>query len=180
LQLAIDTYLVAADKNGQLLTPETQIIATGIVDPLPNRPDISRAIFEIDEFSTDIANAVTIGASSGMGTPKVNFSPLRITREIDKQSPTLFLDLCQGTSLKFVDILQRKTGAGTGQVFLVLGFGTVLLSDISWSSDAETARESVTLQYGEMWMAYRPQNPDGSMGQWIVKGWNRITNTAET
>jgi type VI protein secretion system component Hcp len=178
--VAIDTFLIAADKNGQLLTSESQINATGIVDPLPNRPDLSRGLFEIEDFSTDIVQAVTMGApSTGLGTGKVTFSPLRITRTIDKQSPTLFLDLCQGTSLKYVDILQRKAGVGTGQVFLVRGFGTVLLSDLSWSYDGETATESVTLQYGEAWIAYRPQNPDGSMGQWIIKGWNRITNTPE-
>jgi type VI secretion system secreted protein Hcp len=179
--VAIDTFLIAADRNGQLLTSESQINPTGIVDPLPNRPDISRAIFEIEDFSTDIAQTVTIGASSGTGTGKVNFSPLHITRKVDKQSPTLFLDICQGVPLKYVDILQRRASAdGSGQVFFVLGFGTVLLSDLSWSHDEDTPMETVTLQYGEMWLAYRQQNPDGSLGPWIIKGWNRITNMPES
>jgi len=182
--MAIETYLIAVDRNGQLLTSESQINPTGIVDPLPNRPDLNGGLFEIENFSTDMAQSVTIGGPTGGGGGggKVTFNPLRITRNIDKQSPTLFLDLCQSTPLKYVDILQRKAGAGTGgtsQVFLVRGFGTVLLSELSWSYDEEAATESITLQYGEVWIAYRAQNPDGSMGQWIIKGWNRITNTPE-
>lgn len=61
--------------------------------------------FEIEDFSFDIEQVLSIGsASSGAGAGKVNFNPFSVTKKIDSASPLFFKTLVPGKHIPKVKL----------------------------------------------------------------------------
>ena len=57
----------------------------------PNPTSTRPGLFEIEDYSFDIEQTLSIGSqSSGAGAGRVTFNPFSITRKIDVATPKLF------------------------------------------------------------------------------------------
>jgi type VI secretion system secreted protein Hcp len=180
--MSVDAFLQLVPYNSAPLTSESQA-SVDFTDPIPNRPSVKGpgAVLEIDDYSFDIEQTLNIGAqSTGAGAGKVTFNPFSVTKKVDKLSPTLYRMACSGQPFQSANLLLRKSSGGStsGQIFLVFGFDLVAVKTISWSHDDESPKETVTFEYGALSIAYATQKPDGSIGGFDVKGWDRVKNVA--
>ncbi len=193
--MAFDTYMQFQDSAGTPLKGESQAqIDSGNESPLGK--DINQSnIFEIDDFSFDIEQAINIGSqSSGIGAGKVTFNPFSITRKTDRASPVLFTMCCSGEHFKVVSLYLRRAGGqasggiagastkSSGMTFLRFDFALVGVKTISWSgSDGdESCKEEVTFEYGALQVRYAQQGADGKpmtkSENLPIGSWNRIYN----
>ena len=188
--MAIDAYMYFLDYDGSYLSSESKV--DGSKDPgqlwkkfkFQTAQD-SSGIFEVEDFSFDIEQVLSIGSqSTGAGAGKVTFNPFSITRKIDKSSPIFFGKACSGTAFKNVVLGARKAAGGTlaGSVYLVFSFKLVAVKTVSWSYDDEAPKETITFEYGGLFVTYNQQDQSGDMNKnpLIEKGWNRVRNIADT
>lgn len=184
--MAFDTYMQFLQADGSTyLKGESQV---QVSSDTPLGTDIQQGnVFEIDDFSFDIEQALNIGSqSSGIGAGKVTFNPFQVTRKTDRASPTLFQMCCAGHHFKTVSLyLRRAGGAATGSTmasgttFLRFDFALCGVKTISWSgSDGDEAcKEEVTFEYGALKVQYVQQGADGKpMGSVVPGSWNRVYN----
>jgi type VI protein secretion system component Hcp len=77
-------------------------------------------------------------------------------------------------------IVREATGTTTTQTYFQYDLTEVFVDSISWGGAAGGGKpsESVSLSAKQITITYWPQNPDGSLGDKIPKGWNTGTNAA--
>lgn len=175
--MAIDTYMVITDGQGQVLAGEAQ---TTVYDPY-SKKNVANPI-EIAEWDGSTENTVTIGSTGGggTGTGKVVFNPFTIVKSVDKTSQALFIAQAKGTLLKSVDLLLVKSspdGGPAAKPFLAYRLGTVGVSEIATSHDEESPREQISFVFGQFQIGYTVQKPDGTYANFAPVGWDRVTNT---
>ena len=186
--MAIDGYMYFQRYDGNYLESESQVDLDANDEPLCTKfkfKDVAKknALFEIEDFSFDIEQTLSIGSqSTGAGAGKVTFNPYSITRKIDKQSPNLFAAACSGTPYQTVALGLRKSAGGkvSGLMYLVFVFKLVAVKTISWAYDDESPKETVTFEYGGLQVHYSQQGADGKLQAPIPGGWNRVKNVADT
>lgn len=186
--MAIDGYMWFQDYHGKYQTSESQ------VDPKSNPKDKfwgkygfsdardANGLFEVEDFSFGVEQTLNIGSqATGAGAGKITFNPFSITRKIDRFSPLLFQQACSGTPYQKVALGLRKSSGGdtAGVTYLVFMFRLVAVKTIDWSYDDESPKETVTFEYGGLQVHYAPQKADGSFGDIIPSGWNRVRNVKE-
>jgi type VI secretion system secreted protein Hcp len=175
--VAFDIFLVF--QRGDSTTP---IVQGETTDSYFTSSNFSGAgIVEIADFSFGIHNTVTLGsATGGAGTGKAQFNEFKVTKSVDKSSPTLFKAVGTGVHFPAVQLYLRKAGAGDpSTVYLAYEFQVVFVSEIDWSGSSgdDTPSEVVTFVYGALDIAYHAQNTDGTLAPAIKSTWNQITNT---
>jgi type VI secretion system secreted protein Hcp len=190
--MAIDVFMWFQDYKGAYLKSESPprfTKAAGdrdeIVGPFLKAQAAFGApnsgLFEISDYSFDIAQTLNIGAQiGGAGAGKVTFSPFTITRKIDCASPGLFQMACAGTPFQLVGLGVRRSGGGPGAgvMYLAYTFKLVAVKTISYVHDAETPQEAVTFEYGGLSIQYAQQKPDGTLLAPVGGGWDRVRNLA--
>ena len=69
-------------------------------------------------------------------------------------------------------------GSKGGQTFFSMTFGTAFLTNlaIGGNSGTDALMASLSAAAGEVFMSYRPQKSDGSLGDPITGGWSMIKN----
>ena len=184
--MATDSYMIFKGYDGEWLKSESTVQIDKVSDDTLG--DLFREakqgnIFEVEDYSFDVEQTLNIGSqSTGAGAGKIVFNPFSITRKIDKSSPTLFYNACQGRAFQQVSLGLRKSAGvdASGVFFLRFDFKLVAVKTISWAHDEESPKETVTFDYGGLQVRYRPQNAGGSLDPVIAQGWNRTTNTQDT
>lgn len=185
--MAIDAYMFFKEyltNGGKYLASESQVARGKGADPMFDNFGFKEAlgnggIFEVEDFSFDVEQTLNIGSqSSGAGAGRITFNPFSITRKIDRASPRLFEMACSGTSFETVALGARKSSGGdqSGTIYLVFKFKLVAVKTIGWSYDDESPKETTTFEYGGLQVHYTVQKPDGSPGQTLAGGWNRVKN----
>jgi type VI secretion system secreted protein Hcp len=171
--MAIDAFLVFTTAGGQPpLEGETQ-----------DKEFSAKHAVEVLSFSLGIHNTITVGsASSGVGAGKAQLNDFKITKLVDRASPTLLLYAGNGSHIAQVDLYLRKSGgpSGKGLVFLQYSFKLVVVSDIEWNGDRgeDAVREDVTFTYGALQVKYVSQAPNGQAGTTFTGAWNRVKNNS--
>ena len=195
--MAFDTYMQFMDPDGTYVSGESQV---QISSDSPLGTDIAAGqVFEIDDFSFDIEQVVTIGSStSGGGGGKVTLNPFQITKKTDRASPVFLTVCCSGQHFKQVTLYIRKAGGGSGGVagsqgqastsgttFLRFDFALVLIKTISWSgSDGDdNPKEEVQFCYGAIKAQYVQQDATGkpvttATGK-TMGSWNQVWNNSK-
>jgi type VI secretion system Hcp family effector len=177
--MAIDAYMWFRNYDGTYLDSDSQVDFSAERQlPAFNFPPNDN-IFEVDNYSFDIAQVLSIGSqSTGAGAGKVTFDPLSITRKTDRASPVLYQMACTGKPFESVVLVLCRSagGAVANMVFEKFTFKFVGIKSIAWAHDAESPKEVVTFEYGGLVIEYWMQNADGSLGAKILGGWNAVKN----
>jgi type VI protein secretion system component Hcp len=95
----------------------------------------------------------------------VNVQPVTFSRQVDKTSFRLMKYFLSGEPFRSAALVKRKP-AGTkaaGEAFLRIDFQDVLITNIDWSDD-DPVKETVKFISRVIKLQYRPQLPDGSLG----------------
>jgi len=132
---------------------------------------------EIFNWSWGVHNAsCTVGSGSavGKGTPGM----VSLSKLYDSASPTLAKYCANGKHFDKATLTMTKSGEGQ-QAFMTVTLKEVYISDVNTSaSQGGDVHENVSISYGDIEFAYKPQKADGSMGGEIKFGWD--TRTTET
>ena len=122
--------------------------------------------------------AINIGSqASGAGAGKVTFNPLRITKLIDKASPTLFTACCTGRPFKDAVLsLTRSVGEDSATTtFFTIDAKLAAIKSITYG-EGDDPTEIIEFECGGIVLTYTPLSRDGKTGAAVTGGWNRVRN----
>jgi len=129
---------------------------------------------EILSWSWAVSNS-SHGAGGGSGKGKANPGDFSFTHIYDKASPVLAKKCAQGVHFKEVVVTARKSGEGQKD-FLKVTMKEVFITSVQPSGHTEgDIMESVSMSYGNIDFAYKPQDEKGGLGGEVKFGWNTKT-----
>lgn len=134
---------------------------------------------EIFSFSNGASNPSSVAFGTGSGAGKVDLSALSLQKQLDKSSPKLFLNCCNGTHIKTGNMIVREaTGDDTTQIYYQYDMTEVFVDSISWGGAANGGKpsESLALSAKSLQITYWPQDATGKVGNKIVAGWDVSKN----
>ncbi len=183
--MTVQAYMIFKLQDGSYLKSESQTVFQGQAG-IPEAADFVKAsklddnaIFEVENYSFEIDQALNIGSqSSGAGAGKVTFNPFSIMRKTDKASPILFQMASSGTPFQEIALALRRVP--NGQIFLVFNFKLVAIRSIAWTDNNESPKETIAFEYGGLQIFYGQQKPNGEMMKTVAGGWNRVSNKPDT
>lgn len=125
---------------------------------------------EILSWTWGVSNA-SHGAGGGSGKGKATPGDFHFTHLYDKASPVLAKKCAQGAHFKDVVLTSRKAGEGQKD-FLKITMKEVFITSVqpSGSSGGDLV-ESVSMSYGSIDFAYKPQDEKGGLGGEVKFGW---------
>lgn len=135
---------------------------------------------EIELVSWSLGMATPVAATPGSGgsasVGRADFQPLRVTQRLDRAVPALLQTAAAGRHVPSAVLSCRRPGREAAD-YLKVTLQDVLVSGVKLgdSADAPPSAE-VTLVYGKITVEYRPQMPDGSLGQAAIGGWDVRAN----
>ena len=128
----------------------------------------------VQSWAWGIAQQVIHSGGGGSGAGKASFEDLHFTHQIDKASPLLMLACASGRHIRDATLTVRKAGK-TLQEFLIVKLKDVLVTSVDPAVNDDT-HESVTLNFAQVDLEYKPQKADGSLGPGIHFGWDLQAN----
>jgi type VI secretion system secreted protein Hcp len=103
---------------------------------------------------------------------RADFQPLKVTQRLDRAVPVLVQMGAAGQHVQSAVLACRRPGRDAAD-YLKVTLQDVLISGVRLGDSAEAPPSAeVTLTYGRITIEYRPQMPDGSLGQPAVGGWD--------
>jgi type VI secretion system secreted protein Hcp len=132
---------------------------------------------EVESWSWGLQNAGGSGGTSGgAGTSKAQFDALTFVAATSLASTELFYACAAGEVYEQAVLTVRKAGSKPLE-FLVITLETVSITGFQQGGSIHGApADQVSLDFGVVRVTYTPQNPDGSGGTPVKRGWNRIDN----
>jgi len=126
---------------------------------------------EILSWTWGVSNA-SLGSGGGSGKGKATPGDLHFVHRYDKASPVLAKKCAQGVHFPTVVMTSRKSGEGQKD-FLKVTMKEVFITSVqpSGSSGGDIA-ESVSMSYGSIEFAYKPQDAKGGLGGEVKFGWD--------
>jgi type VI secretion system secreted protein Hcp len=146
--------------------------------PGESQDQAHRDEISLESFSWGEANAAAPGrGGGGAGAGRVDIHDLSATMRVSKASPQLLLSCASGKHLKQAVLSVRKAG-DRPQDFLVLKLTDVIVTSYqtAGSAGAPELHDQVSLGFGKIEVEYKPQKPDGSLGQSVKAGWDLAQN----
>ena len=129
---------------------------------------------QVLSWSWGVSNA-SHGAGGGSGKGKATPGDLHLMHLYDKASPVLAKKCAQGVHFPTVVITSRKSGEGQKD-FLKITMKEVFITSVqpAGSSGGDIA-ESVSMSYGSVEFAYKPQDEKGGLGGEVKFAWDTKT-----
>lgn len=126
---------------------------------------------EVLSWTWGVSNA-SQSAGGGSGKGKATPGDFHLTHRYDKASPVLSKRCADGKHFKEVVLTSRKAGEGQKD-FLKVTMKEVFITSVqpSGSSGGDIV-ESVSMSYGAIDFAYKPQDDKGGLGGEVKFGWN--------
>ena len=126
---------------------------------------------EVLSWSWGVSNA-SLSSGGGSGKGKANPGDMHFMHLYDKASPVLAKKCAQGAHFKEAVMMARKAGEGQKD-FLKVTMKEVFITSVqpSGSSGGDLV-ESVSLSYGSIEFAYKPQDAKGGLGGEVKFGWD--------
>jgi type VI secretion system secreted protein Hcp len=136
-----------------------------------------RGEIELVGWSLAMVNAGTASMTAGgAASGRADFQPLKTTQRVDRAVPTLVQLGAAGQHVQAAILACRRAGRDAGE-YLKVTLQDVMISGVRLSDSAEGQPSAeVTLVYGRITIEYRPQMPDGNLGQPVVTGWDVRAN----
>lgn len=129
---------------------------------------------EIVSYSFSEANSDSLSSESGGNAGKVVMQDFKFVAPVSKASPLIFVAVALGQHYPEAILTVRKVG-GDQLDFLKWTLGDVFFSSYDESSGegAEALpMDSFSLNFAKIEIEYKPQNPDGSLGEAVRRGWD--------
>jgi type VI secretion system secreted protein Hcp len=157
--MAVDMFLKLDDVKGE------------------SRDDKHKDEVDVLAWSWGMSQSGKMQLGTGGGAGKVNVQDLSITKYIDKASPNLIMASCSGKHYKQAVLTVRKAGEKPLE-YLKITMKEVLVSSVSsgGSGGEDRLTESVSFNFAEFKVEYKPQKPDGSGDAAIEAAWNIAKN----
>ena len=134
---------------------------------------------EIDvlAWSWGVSNSGTAHMGGGAGAGKANFQDISFTKYIDKATASLMYACSSGKHIKKGTLTVRKAGDKPLE-YLKIDLENILVSSISTggSGGEERLTENVTLNFGQVKLAYKTQDDKGLAADGGDYGWNITAN----
>ncbi|MDE2613581.1 MAG: type VI secretion system tube protein Hcp [Burkholderiales bacterium] len=129
---------------------------------------------EVLSWTWGVSN-VGQSAGGGSGKGKASGGDLHITHLYDKASPVLAKKCVQGVHFPTVVLTSRKSGEGQKD-FLKITMKEVFVTTVSPAGGSGgDIHESVSMSYGSIEFAYKPQDTKGTLGGEVKFSWDTKT-----
>ena len=126
---------------------------------------------EVLSWSWGVQNSGGItGGGSGKG--KADPGEFSFMHLYDKASPNLAAKCAKGLHFKEVTVTSRKAGEGQKDFFKIIMKEVFISSCQSSGSSGGDITESVSMSYGSIDFAYKPQDEKGALGGEVKFGWD--------
>ena len=158
------------------------VAVLGLCAPAHATVNIYLSISGVPGESTDAGHVgwtSALALSHGMQqlpTGATLHSPLTFQKYVDKGSPTLYMDLCQGTRIPYtqIDLVQN---ASTNVQFYRINLTNVVVSQVQASSGGDPVYESVSLVYQQIAWTYTSVDLAGNPTSTNYATWNLASNS---
>ena len=133
---------------------------------------------EVQNWAWGVTGGSPAPGGGGGGAGRATFSDLHFTHRVDRASPELWKACATGRHIRDAVLSVVRPGAGT-QDYLVVKLSDVSVTSVSLSDaagDTLVPHESVGLAFAKVEYAYKPQNPNGSLGAAVEFKFNLVTN----
>jgi type VI secretion system secreted protein Hcp len=115
------------------------------------------------------------GMGGGVTAGKVNIQDLSLTKYVDKATPTLLLNVCNGTTVKEALLTVRKAGGKAPLEYLKITMKECLITSLSTggSGGEDKLTENISIAFDEVKVEYTEQTATGGAGgqgkmQWKI------------
>jgi type VI secretion system secreted protein Hcp len=130
---------------------------------------------EVLSWSWGVSQTGTSSAGGGAGAGKANFQDFSFMHSFDKASPKLMLACATGEHIKEATMVVRKAGKDQ-QEYMIVKMTDVLVSHVQPSGSSEVPMESVSFNYSQIDIDYKPQKADGTLDGPIHFGYSLKKN----
>lgn len=119
----------------------------------------------------------TSHAGGGGGSGKVNVQDLTFSKWVDRSTPELFLECCNGKHIKSAVLTVRKAGQKPLE-YLKITMENAIISGVTSGASGGQDRltESITLNFSKVKLDYIPQKQDGTGDAAVTTGWDIASN----
>ena len=134
---------------------------------------------DVLSWSWGLSQSGSAHLGGGAGSGKVQVQDLNFTHYIDKASPILMKNCCDGKHIKKAKLIVRKAGEKPLE-YMTIELEDMLVSHVSTggSHGEDRLTENVTLNFSKVKVKYKEQKPDGSGGADVEFGWDIPANKA--
>jgi type VI secretion system secreted protein Hcp len=136
---------------------------------------------ELLSFSHGVAQQVTADVSNTQRTSgRPNHQDMVVTKYVDKSSPTLNQNCCEGKNIGEVKVTITRNDEGTVLDFLVYTMKDVVISSVSTGGGGGGKPvETVSLNYSAISWTVVVQKKEGGKEGEVVGKWNLATNKVD-
>ena len=147
--MAVDMFLKIDTIDGE--TTDKEYVKTKCIDVLA--------------WGWGVSNSGTTHMGGGGGSGKANFQDLSVTKYVDSASHALLGGCATGEHYATASLVVRKSGK-TPQPYLQIEMKEVMVTSVSTggSGGEDRLTENISLNFAEVKFTYKPQKPDGSLG----------------
>lgn len=176
--------IVAAGAAAPIAAPAAGDIFL-MLDGIPGESTDAKHKGEIDvlSYSQSFTNPASASERSAVGASagRVNCGDVKVTKEIDRSSPSIIGAVATGKHIPKAVITFRKAGENLIEYYKVT-LTDVLIDSINQidASALDSARilERISISSSRFEFEYRPQKADGSVGEAVTFGWDCAANRA--
>jgi type VI secretion system secreted protein Hcp len=129
---------------------------------------------EVESFSWGETH---LPSAAGTAASRPTIQDFHIVKPVDKASPVLMLAAASGQHFKSAMLTAEKPETAS-EAYLTFTLGDLMVS--SYQTEAPAGQplpvDQVSLSFGRIEMAYRPQRPDGTFDAPVTAGWDVAAN----
>jgi len=128
-----------------------------------SQDDTHSGEIEIQSWSWGESQSGTMSSGGGGGSPQMNIQDMSVSKYMDKSSATLAKFCANGKHVDEGILTVRKAGEDP-QEFLIITMNDIVISSYQTGSGGDALpMESLSLNFAQVKMEYKPQKEDGSL-----------------
>jgi type VI secretion system secreted protein Hcp len=135
---------------------------------------------EIDvlAWSWGASNSGSAHMGAGQGAGKVNVQDLNFTKYVDKATPDLLLNCCNGKHIDKATLVVRKAAGDQSLEYMTINMQDLIVTSVSTggSGGEDRLTENVTLNFAKVQVQYKEQTAKGTVGDQPTMGWDVAQN----
>lgn len=143
-----------------------------------SRDETYRDAIDVLSISWGVSNPANV-MTPGRSSSRSEFSDFNLMKSVDRASPQLFLKCAAGTVIPWAQVDLVRAMGDTAQAFLKYRFEQVVVTSLqhSGATGGDTRpTESASLGYARVFITYREQRADGTLGPETTVGWDVAKN----